>query len=380
MEYLHRYATNTLRWLGIWDWIDEPLLSATVSLMRGFGWGVQHVPVSPVLRSSVREMLLGASELLNPDNHPLLHLISDPLGNWIEYLAVLAVDTSDRQDEHDAVQLFFKLGLRVGNEPHYGNRLGSGDYADPQNCFFPEELAAGPNPNPIYHSAPMSSTRNARIATSCALVSMLSYRTDDVILHCMINAKPPMLPKMSFCSVHTHEEGDLGVFVAKDFSFAIFCFRGTEYETMRDWLTSVLLNPTSAFDEVEGTDVKVRDRYFKQMLLACQDSHLKNVTDGPGPLPHSSMTPSEFVDYLYREHPNIHIYYTGESQYVNLFHWLINSQVGQFEPFPCYICIRSFTRSWSCNPFWSNEEGRGSEESTGESACCYLHFWIPTCW
>lgn len=172
---------------------------------------------------------------------------------------------------------FFRLGI----EGHKVER-GSGNTSDPDNCFFPKSLAMGPSLTPLGTSV-MVDLRNVEIAQSCALLSMLSYRHDDEIVKSLVEYG--MLPGLSFFSVHTYEEGDLAIFVADDESYAVFCFRGTEPETLRDWLTSVLLTDPVPFDLVNPDDgIKVRGRYFAQMKSAAFKTGLEFHTGSISPL------------------------------------------------------------------------------------------------
>jgi len=143
--------------------------------------------------------------------------------------------------EEEDIEVFFRLGVN-----HYKSNYGSGDTDDPENNFFPGSLMAGPRLVP-HGTSPMAERRIMEIASSCALLSLLSYRHDDVIIDCMQGANPRMLPDVWFFSLHTLEESDLSVFVSDDQSWAVFCFRGTEPETLRDWWLHVCSLDKSRF-------------------------------------------------------------------------------------------------------------------------------------
>jgi len=176
----------------------------------------------------------------------------------------LAIDFV-RPEHGDVVAKDTEEFLRLGIDGHKVER-GSGNTADPENCFFPESLAIGPSLDPL-GTSPLVDLHNVEIAQSCALLSMLSYRHDDDIVTCLV--EHGMLPGTSFFSVHTLEDGDLAIFAADDETWAAFCFRGTEPETLRDWLTSALLTDPVPFDSLNPDDgIKVRARYFAQMKSA----------------------------------------------------------------------------------------------------------------
>ena len=98
------------------------------------------------------------------------------------------------------------------------------------------------------------------------------------------------------------------MFVAEDETFAVFCFRGTESETLRDRLTSIMVAQPEPFDTGARARVTlyVRSRYYQEMLSACQDYPLEQSL-----LPGERMTALELAIRL--GEANYEIYYTGHS-------------------------------------------------------------------
>jgi predicted lipase len=82
-----------------------------------------------------------------------------------------------------------------------------------------------------------------------------------------------MLPSVSFYTVHTGiTEVDLNVFVSSSKQWAVVCFRGTESETLRDWLSSILVTRPADFDTGQpGINATVRSTYYEQAISACDD-------------------------------------------------------------------------------------------------------------
>lgn len=218
----------------------------------------------------VSQGILKVSDVLNQ------RWLLDPIMNYGSSVAIKFVKPEHGEDIAEDTKEFLQLGIN-----RYKVERASGDTTDNRNCFFPESLVAGPSLVP-QHVAPMSLRRNVEIAESCAILSMLAYRHDDVIVDCMKNGNPCMLPGTTFYSAHTPEEADLAVFVDDEESWAVFCFRGTEPETLRDWLTSVLLCEPEPFFE-EGNPVRVRHRYRNQMEAAAQCTKLIYQTGKLGP-------------------------------------------------------------------------------------------------
>ena len=271
--------------------------------------------VPPPVRALLRAFLIQASNALNN------RIILDPFGSVAEVVAIAAVRGRDNGEgdnrEGDDLDLFFHLGLDNFRRNYYG--FGSVD--NPENCFFPWDLAQGPQGGNL---PPMTNNVNLNIAKSCCLMSLLSYRSDEQIRSCMTTEGPDgmrMLPNVSFFSVHTDQEGDLGVFVDHEQRWAVFCFRGTEFETGRDWLTSALLNPAVGFHSGsdDGTghmrQTKVRDRYFKQMEYAVgrHFSLNKVVTDPEHDVFRDDDRVSAMDIALYLHNQDCKIYCTGHS-------------------------------------------------------------------
>ena len=273
METLSKHAggfTQALNRSILWPAV-ELFGGTTLVGMCTFGGLVRYLPQP--FRSFSRAFLM---EISNAMNH---RIILDPFASVAEVFAIAFVSGKDRQEGED-LEVFFRLGLKDFPQNHCG--FGNAD--DPQNCFFPQALEAGPRD----HSPPMTSQINLDIAKTCCFLSLLSYRPDREIRDCMTRpTETRMIPNTSFFAVHTDREGDLGVWVDHNQKWAVFCFRGTEFETGRDWFTSALLNPAVAFQSGsdDGTghmrQAKVRDRYFTQMEYAVgrQFSLDKVVTD-----------------------------------------------------------------------------------------------------
>jgi len=224
-------------------------------------------------------------------------------------------DHFNSEEERKRTELFFRLGVEG-----LGRHMGSGTTSNPDNCFFPESLAGGPT-LVTSSTPPMTEKRNVEIAKSCALLSLLSYRHDDIIVKCMTDHG--MLPGTSFFSIHTIEECDLSIFVADDESFCVVVFRGTEPETARDWLTSALLcEPTTFYtgfivdpnEAVTNDQVpKVRARYYRQMKHASRKQDLKFHTGHFLPsAPDATISAFELLLYL-QMRGNCNTYYTGHS-------------------------------------------------------------------
>mmetsp|Transcript_21159 Transcript_21159/g.43312 ORF Transcript_21159/g.43312 Transcript_21159/m.43312 type:complete len:333 (+) Transcript_21159:52-1050(+) len=313
---------------GNWFWYNF--------VERGLGWfaaairlggGVARITPG-FIRAPIHWGVVRLSETLN--NRLWLDFIEYHMGT----AGLMMIKSSDRPQDYDSLRLFFRLGLNVGGGPPFGKHLRYGDDSE-DNTFFSNELAAGPRTST---DPPMKSRTNVRIAETCALLSILSYRDDDQIVRCM-NETPPMLPDVSFLSVHTPQEGDLAIFIDKDEKWAVFCFRGTEYETLRDWFTSALLNPTTPFPggslvREDGTvprvdEVGVRHRYFTQMLLACRDSRVEEQHMAAAP-EYRRATTSAFalVEYLCRAGSETKIYFTGHS---------LGKSIDMFSLCPCTV-------------------------------------------
>jgi len=311
MDVLRGYARGVARFLDrrvIWP-AAEYAIGASLSGLRFAGESFVRRCPRPV-RRSLRRILLGASNAFNR------RIVLDPFGQLAEVFltaAVRARDDPDARQQGEDLNVFFHLG----HDWFARNNLGFGSEDDNANCFFPRDLATGPQDL----VPPMTNRTNLNIAKTCCLISILSYRPDEEIRACM-TADPPMLPNTSFFSVHTDQEGDMGVFVGHDMKWAVFCFRGTEFETGRDWLTSALLNPATGFQigEDDGTghmrQTRVRDRYFKQMKYAVNgDFNLEKVVTDPyhDVFPDDACVSALQLALYLHKHGDCKIYCTGHS-------------------------------------------------------------------
>ena len=226
----------------------------------------------------------------------------DPLMSVVTTLAVPSVGMQLGVEAEEDTDIFFRMGI-----DGYKSNYGSAQATDPENCFFPNSLRQGPVVV-VPDTSPMLEKRNAEIALSCCLLSLLSYRHDPDIEDCMIAG---MLPETSFLSVHTRIEGDLAVFVADDKSWAVFCFRGTEPETLRDWCTSVLLSAPAPFMQELDPQIWVRARYFQQMTTIVH-ANLEYRSGNFNPVGRRRvMSAHELAQTLLSE--GCKVYYTGHS-------------------------------------------------------------------
>jgi hypothetical protein len=182
-----------------------------------------------------------------------------------------------QQDRHDT-ELYFRLGTKVKDEngvwhTYYRSDMGSGNLQDARNRFFPQALTRGPySQGDVFWSNDMATRQlHGQIAKTCCFFSILSYQTDVTVRDCMENAG--MLPSVSFYTVHTGiTEVDLNVFVSSSKQWAVVCFRGTESETLRDWLSSILVTRPADFDTGQpGINATVRSTYYEQAISACDD-------------------------------------------------------------------------------------------------------------
>jgi hypothetical protein len=262
---------------------------------------------------------------------PVFGAIPRPVRDRLQGGAVAAADALNTRFVLDAVTRFVDKGLARAAGLAFGDQMRSdvddffGAKADPdlaRQCFFSEALAAGPNATVSEAQRAMWSPPNRKIALSCAFLSLLSYREDHAITK-YIRQPGSVLKDAHFFSVHTKEDDDLCVFVARDLSWAAFSFRGTEKETLRDWFSSALnleltFFATGAADAAPARamrDARARTRYYTQMLSACRDYplQLKSKPDGaPSIFPDKApISASELALFLHSQ--KCKVYFTGHS-------------------------------------------------------------------
>lgn len=297
---IHSDVGRALLRFVVWPLV-EPSLGFGFAVLKEAGPLVNQLPIEA--RSLLRGVVVFGSKVFNR------RIILQPLSEILAAVAITAVDVSEDHVRYglqarDDVELYFKLGLQVGREPCYGNYLGSGNLTDQHNCFFPQQLTEGFLPDTTHYDNTNSSHRC--ISRTCAFLSLLSYREDEVIRRCMTQGR--MLHGVDYSSVHTLHDTDFCMFVDRNQKWAVCCFRGTEFETLTDWLVSVLVNDLVDFQSANGNAIphngqqtRVRDRYFQQMKSACRD-HLLS----PG-----NMSPVNMVRRL--QAAGTQIYYTGHS-------------------------------------------------------------------
>jgi hypothetical protein len=261
---------------------------------------------------------------------PALGALPAPVRGGLQAAAIYMADAFNVRPVLDSATRLVDLGLVRAAGLAFGDQMrqavdtfltAEADISLARNCFFPEALAAGPQATADTSTA-MESPQNRKIALSCAFLSLLSYREDNFISE-YIRRPGSVLQSAHFFSVHTEEDDDLCVLVARDFSWATFSFRGTEKETLRDWFTSALLLPLRFFptglaDAVEPwtmRNIRARSRYLTQMLSACSEYNLQENSrpdDAPSILPDDAAV-SALDLALFLHGRNCKIYCTGHS-------------------------------------------------------------------
>lgn len=284
-----------------WPGIDRLILPVCYGLMRTLGPLFARLPFP--IRVLVEKGILLFSILINR------RCILDVVFEIATTIVIMAVGVRYGQRQRDDVELFFRLGTKVkdGNgvwHPHFRADMGSGNPSDRRNRFFPEALREGPRGH-FWSDDAAGRQLHGRIAKTCSFFSILSYQSPGTIRDCRTNAQ--MLPDVSFHTVNTgRTEVDLNVFVDAKWQWAVVCFRGTESETLRDWLSSILVTRPAPFDTGQpGVDATVRSTYYGQVLSACQKYPLR-----PQPVT-GERTALELLTSLSRA--NCKIYYTGHS-------------------------------------------------------------------
>lgn len=241
--------------LGIFWPLVDPTLSGTYYVLKYvIGPGLRLL-LPRSLRFALRSCLIALSHVLN------VPLLLRPLR---EIITVITVEAMGARYGSEARQ-DFEIALRLGEGKHrqLAVHFGSGDRHDLSNRFFPRALSTGPERGPFYDKHRTHVTlRHLHIAESLLLMSVISYRCDETIRACMAAG---MFPQVKYFSVHSDDETDLSIFVAQD--WAVLCFRGTETETLRDLLTSALVEETIQF----SGHARVRRRYYQAMRSVMGD-------------------------------------------------------------------------------------------------------------
>lgn len=282
-----------------WPAMENGVLPVCYRLLRALGPRVAKLPYW--IRSCMEKCILLFSTITN------CRLILNPTLEVIATFATISIGVKYNQQQRDDMELFLRLGTSVRKESgvwerHFKANMLSGNLNDPENRFFPETLKQGIRERRFWTQDASDRQIHGRIAKTCIMLSILSYQTDKTIRECM--AKAGMLPNVTFYTVNTTSETDLNIFVDKDQKWAVFCFRGTETETLRDWLTSILVAAPQAFNRQR--ELLVRSRYYKEMLAACRKYHLK-----PNPFAGVRMTALDMALFLSDRHCKI--YCTGHS-------------------------------------------------------------------
>lgn len=286
-----------------WPGIDYLILSFCFVLMKTLGPFFAALPYP--IRNAIEKVILLFSVLINR------RFVLDIVFEMATTIVIIAVGVRYGQQQQDDVELFFRLGTKVKDRngvwhSHFRVDMGSGNPNDARNRFFPGALTEGPKQDCFWSNDTAKRQLHGRIAKTCSFFSILSYQTDGTIRDCMTNAQ--MLPNVTFYTVHTgRTEVDLNVFVDAQRQWAVICFRGTESETLRDWLSSILVTRPAPFDTGQPgiEQATVRSTYYKQARSACQEYPLR-----PQPVT-GEQTTLELLTSLSRD--NCKIYYTGHS-------------------------------------------------------------------
>ena len=277
-----------------WSALD-PALAVTILFLRHMG--------GPMLRSlpqTLRRGLFGVGLMISEViNTPIL---VRPLGTWIASVMVIAIQEKYGEKACESVSLFLTIG---GGERGSAQAvcLGSGCLDDERNCFFPLALVRGPRNESFYNEDKTIFRHHLQLAISCLFLAVMCYREDEEIQCCIQGG---MLPDVDFYSVHTGQtETDLDVFVAQDRSWAVFSYRGTEMDTLRDVITSAFMEEPTFFDDDQT--MLVRTQYYRQMLHSVNDHKLEGLAVGEPP-----QTVMELASQLHERH-NTQLYCTGHS-------------------------------------------------------------------
>ena len=267
------------------------------------------------IRVPIEKCILLFSILMNR------RLILDIVYEIATTIILIAVQVRYGPEERRDTQLFFRLGTQVKDEhgvwhTYYRSDMGSGNLQNARNRFFPQALKRGPaadgTDDGVFWSNDIATRQvHGQIAKTCCFFSILSYQTTETVQNCIKNAG--MLPQVSFYTVNTGiTEVDLNVFVSSCKQWAVVCFRGTESETLRDWLSSILVTRPADFDTGaaahEPEKATVRSTYYEQAISACNDVRHPLV---PPPETEETMT-LQLLSSL-RQKYGCKIYFTGHS-------------------------------------------------------------------
>ena len=277
----------------------EPMLLLTYVLLKYLiGPITTRLPRST--KFAIRSSMILLSHILN------VPMISTSLRELMCVLVIEAVKVRYGQEAQEEIAVFLWLG--EGKQYlQQATKWGSGKRGDFRNRYFPDSLAQGPSSKSnrfCVDNDEAAKLTNLRIAESLLLMSIICYRDDSVIRECM---KKGMFPSLRYYSVHTLSDTDLSIFVAKE--WAVFAFRGTEFETMRDILTSAIVEETIHFT---GRG-RVRRRYYQSMRTACGESRVRRYeVEPPIGLPgRLNATVFDLVKLLNSD--GVKIYTTGHS-------------------------------------------------------------------
>lgn len=261
----------------------EPALTLVILFLRFLlGPLVRNLPTP--IRSTVFTLLLYLSELMN---QPFL---VKPLGLAVTLFLLAAVpERYPDKVVQEAVRIFLTIGLDAEGR-RMAARMGARHAS-----FFPDALRDGPASRAFSTPNNAAATlRNSKIAETALLMSIMSYREDDEIRACL---REGMFPNTSYYSVNTGRfETDMAIFVDQEERWAVFCYRGTEFDTLRDVATSAFIEEPVDF----GGGMKVRSQYYKQMKNSTQTQLLGR-----------NQTVLEFAEYLARR--RCKIYCAGHS-------------------------------------------------------------------
>eukprot|EP00924_Labyrinthula_sp_SR-Ha-C_P012733 snap_masked-scaffold_67-processed-gene-0.71-mRNA-1 protein AED:1.00 eAED:1.00 QI:0/-1/0/0/-1/1/1/0/557 len=148
------------------------------------------------------------------------------------------------------------------------------------------------------------------ISLSCLLFSVLSYNTDCQIQNAL---NQNLLSGVEHYSLETGQSGtSLACFLSKEEKFAVFSFRGTQFEVMRQMLTSLdfRLDHFETYEQ-KHPNAKVRKVYLQEVQKACSMSKFKQKIsfDDKGIPVH--LNPMQLIRKL--EDRSYKIYITGHS-------------------------------------------------------------------
>jgi len=196
---------------------------------------------------------------------------------------------------------FFNIGFPNGNTYHGRNfvieHFSHDSLRNPKslNVSFRTQISVDQN-------------RNVKVSKSLCILSMVCYRDDDDVRRILPDFGNT-LGNVLFVSCHAERaDTNLNIFVEENLKWAVFCFRGTEFESLRDFISSLMVS-LAPFEDFQNAHVW---QEYSDQLDNLPD--FDTVFHVPG----IGGQPAEYADTVFEliqilNNRNCKIYYTGHS-------------------------------------------------------------------